>query len=157
MQAVIVTVCGLLRGIMQLPAQFNRASPLCCRVSFAPACSPCLRSASPFICPCPLPLRLPNSLQLDAVTLHNTALATMEDDPTTGFRKLNFLLANPPFPPETFGNLLLLYVKFGCYDLAADVMAENAHLTFKYLSPELYEFLDATIMVQTSPEEVRTQ
>lgn len=93
-------------------------------------------------------------LQLDAVTLHNTALASMEDDPTTGFRKMNFLLANPPFPPETFGNLLLLYVKFGCYDLAADVMAENAHLTFKYLSPELYEFLDATIMVQTSPEEV---
>lgn len=61
--------------------------------------------------------------------------------------------SSPPFPPETFGNLLLLYVKYGCYDLAADVMAENAHLTFKYLSPELYEFLDATIMVATSPEE----
>jgi len=93
--------------------------------------------------------------ELDPVTLHNTALMNMESDATTGFRKLTFLLANPPFPPETFGNLLLLYVKHGCYDQAADIMAENAHLTFKFLSPELYEFLDATIMVQTSPEEVR--
>jgi tetratricopeptide repeat protein 30 len=32
-------------------------------------------------------------------------------------------------------------------------LAENAHLTFQYMSPELYEFLDASIMVQTSPEE----
>jgi len=31
---------------------------------------------------------------------------------------LNWLLVNPPFPPETFGNLLLLYAKHGCYDLA---------------------------------------
>ena len=45
----------------------------------------------------------------------------MDDDPTTGFRKLNFLLRNPPFPPPTFGNLLLLYCKFYHYDLAADV------------------------------------
>ena len=36
-----------------------------------------------------------------------------------------------PFPPETFGNLLLLYCKYEYYDLAADVLAENAHLTYK--------------------------
>jgi tetratricopeptide repeat protein 30 len=91
--------------------------------------------------------------ELDSVTLHNSALLNMENDPTTGFKKLNFMLTHPPFPPETFGNLLLLYIKYGCYDLAADIMAQNAHLTFKYLTPELYEFLDATICVQTSPEE----
>lgn len=91
--------------------------------------------------------------ELDPVTLHNQALMHMEDDPTAGFRKLNFLLQNPPFPPETFGNLLLLYVKHQYYDLAADVLAENTHLTYKYLSPGLFEFLDACIMVQTSPEE----
>ena len=34
-------------------------------------------------------------------------------------------------------------------------MAENTALTFKYLTPDLFEFLDATIMAQTSPEEVR--
>ena len=39
------------------------------------------------------------------------------------------------------------------YDLAADVLAENAHLTFKYLSQYLYDFLDAVITMQTSKEE----
>lgn len=91
--------------------------------------------------------------ELDPVTLHNQALMNIETDPTGGFRKLNFLLQNPPFPPTTFGNLLLLYCKYQYYDLAADVLAENTHLTFKLLTPELYEYLDATIMVQTSPEE----
>ncbi|CAB1119336.1 unnamed protein product [Ectocarpus sp. CCAP 1310/34] len=93
--------------------------------------------------------------ELDPVTLHNQARALlhMEDDPTAGFRKLNFLLSNPPFPPETFGNLLLLHCKYGYHELAADILAENSHLTYKFLSEELYEYLDAAIMVQTSPEE----
>ena len=91
--------------------------------------------------------------EVDPVTLHNQALMNMDDDPTTGFRKLNFLLRNPPFPQPTFGNLLLLYCKFYHYDLAADVLAENTQLTYKMLSGPLYEFLDACIMVQTSPEE----
>lgn len=74
------------------------------------------------------------------VTLHNQALANMDADPTVGFRKLNFLLQNQCFPRETFGNLLLLYCKpvHGFYDLAADVMAENADLTFKNLTQEAY-------------------
>ena len=91
--------------------------------------------------------------ELDAVTLHNQALLHMDEDPSTGFRKLNFLLSNPPFPPETFGNLLLLHCKFGYYDLAADILAENTHLTYKFLPSELFDYLDASIMVQTSPEE----
>lgn len=104
--------------------------------------------------------------ELDAVTLHNQALMNMEQHPTQGFEKLQFLLQQNPFPPETFGNLLLLYVKYEvdiitstwCYclfyiqtkhhvnilylsllfqyfDLAADVLAENSHLTFKFLTP----------------------
>jgi tetratricopeptide repeat protein 30 len=77
----------------------------------------------------------------------------MDVEPSDGFRKLNFLISNPPFPPETFANLLTLYCKHQYYDLAADVLAENSHLTFKFLSSELYEFLDATLMVQTAPEE----
>ena len=59
------------------------------------------------------------------------ALMNMEDRPTEGFEKLQFLLQQNPFPPETFGNLLLLYCKYEYYDLAADVLAENAHLTYK--------------------------
>ncbi len=61
----------------------------------------------------------------------------MDSDPTGGFKKLNFLLQSPPFPPETFPNLLLLYCKptHGFYDLAADVLAENLQYASKLLSP----------------------
>ncbi|KAK6169346.1 hypothetical protein SNE40_020418 [Patella caerulea] len=91
--------------------------------------------------------------ELDAVTLHNQALMNMEAKPTQGFQKLQFLLQQNPFPLETFGNLLLLYIKYEYYDLAADVLAENAHMTYKYLTPYLYDFLEAVITRQTSPEE----
>ncbi|XP_064601290.1 intraflagellar transport protein 70A-like [Liolophura sinensis] len=91
--------------------------------------------------------------ELDAVTLHNQALMNMDALPTQGFEKMQFLLQQNPFPPETFGNLLLLYIKYEYYDLAADVLAENAHLTYKYLTPYLYDFLEAVITKQTSPEE----
>ncbi|KAL5018713.1 hypothetical protein ScPMuIL_004435 [Solemya velum] len=91
--------------------------------------------------------------ELDAVTLHNQALMNMDANPTQGFQKLQFLLQQNPFPPETFGNTLLLYVKYEYYDLAADVLAENAHLTYKYLTPYMYDFLEAVITRQTSPEE----
>lgn len=91
--------------------------------------------------------------ELDPVTLHNQALMNMETSPTQGFEKLQFLLQQNPFPPETFGNLLLLYVKYQYFDLAADVLAENAHLTYKFLTPYMYDFLDAMITQQTSPEE----
>jgi hypothetical protein len=61
----------------------------------------------------------------------------MDSDPTGGFKKLNFLLQSPPFPPETFANLLLLYAKpaHAFYDLAADVLAENPGYAGKFLTP----------------------
>jgi len=91
--------------------------------------------------------------ELDAVTLHNQALMEMDDKPTEGFRKLNFLLHQHPSPPETFVNLLLLYCKHSYYDLAADILAENADLTYKNMNPQDYEFLDSLILAQSSPEE----
>lgn len=91
--------------------------------------------------------------ELDPVTLHNQALMNIESDPTTGFKKLNFLLNNPPFPPETFPNLILLYCKYQHFDLAADVLAENADLTYKCLSTEDFEFLETFILYQSSKEE----
>ncbi|XP_054463698.1 tetratricopeptide repeat protein 30A [Anoplopoma fimbria] len=91
--------------------------------------------------------------ELDPVTLHNQALVNMDTKPSEGFEKLAFLLQQPSFPPVTFGNLLLLYCKHEYFDLAADVLAENAHLTYKFLSPYMYEFLDALLTCQTAPEE----
>ncbi|KXZ54715.1 hypothetical protein GPECTOR_4g783 [Gonium pectorale] len=93
--------------------------------------------------------------ELDPVTLHNSALINMDTDPTGGFKKLNFLLQSPPFPPETFANVLLLYCKptHGFYDLAADVLAENPQYAAKLLSQDLYDYLQAAIGRHKSPEE----
>ncbi|CAK8691356.1 intraflagellar transport protein 70A-like [Clavelina lepadiformis] len=91
--------------------------------------------------------------ELDPYTLHNMALMNMQTKATEGFEKLHFLLQQPTFPPETFGNLLLLYVKHDYLDLAADVLAEYSEFTYKYLTPFLYEFIDAVITKQTAPEE----
>lgn len=79
--------------------------------------------------------------ELDAVTLHNQALLNMDTKPSEGFEKLQFLLQQNPFPPETFANLLLLYCKYQYYDLAADVLAENVHLTYKYLTPVSFNII----------------
>ncbi|XP_024127614.1 tetratricopeptide repeat protein 30A isoform X2 [Oryzias melastigma] len=91
--------------------------------------------------------------ELDPVTLHNQALMNMDSRPSEGFEKLSFLMQQPPFPPVCFGNLLLLYCKHEYFDLVADVLAENAHLTYKFLSPYMFEFLDASQTSQTAPEE----
>lgn len=91
--------------------------------------------------------------ELDPVTLHNQALIHSAEDATGSFKKLSYLLANPPYPPETFGNLLLLHCKYQHFDLVAGLLAENSHLTYKYLSQEIYDYLDACIMVPTSIEE----
>lgn len=71
--------------------------------------------------------------ELDPVTLHNQvseiilsmvnsvngdfvcaaqALIHADEDAGGAFKKLSYLIANPPYPPETFGNLLLLHCKF---------------------------------------------
>ena len=63
------------------------------------------------------------------------------------------MLNNPPFPPETFPNLILLYCKYQHFDLAADVLAENCDLTYKCLSAEDFEFLETFILYQSSQDE----
>lgn len=49
--------------------------------------------------------------ELDSITLHNSALCSVDKDPSSGFKKLQHVLRNPPHPPETLGNLVLLYIK----------------------------------------------
>lgn len=89
--------------------------------------------------------------ELDPITLHNMALT----DPSGGLRRLAFLLelGPPSCPAETFSNILLLCCKHEMYDAAADILAEHTHLTYKYLSPYLYDLLDAIITAQTSRED----
>lgn len=91
--------------------------------------------------------------ELDYYTLHNVALMNMKEKANEGFEKLQFLLQQPTFPPETFGNLLLLYLKHEYLDLAADVLAEYPDYTYKFLTPYMYEFIDAVITKQTGPNE----
>ncbi|KAI6242175.1 Tetratricopeptide repeat protein 30 [Aphelenchoides fujianensis] len=81
--------------------------------------------------------------ELDPVTLHNQALLHVDTQLADSFAKLQYLLTQNPFPPETFANLLLLYCRYEYYDLAADVLAENY----------LFDYLDAMITLQTAPEE----
>ena len=104
--------------------------------------------------------------ELDPVTLHNMALLTADANPSESFDKLQFLLqqqiaqqmqqaelqpelataggssaaATMPLacPPETFANLLLLYCKYEYFDMAADLLAEHADLTYKHLSPVIF-------------------
>lgn len=71
--------------------------------------------------------------ELDPVTLHNQALMNIEQNPTEGFEKLQFLLQHNPFPPETFPNLLLLYVKYEvCEGLVKNAICHlNGHVIFQ--------------------------
>ena len=77
----------------------------------------------------------------------------VEEKTAEGFKKLNHLLGNPPFPPETFSNLLLLYCKYSYFDMAADILAENTDLTYKSISNDDFEFIDALRLSAGNPEE----
>ncbi|EEH59350.1 uncharacterized protein MICPUCDRAFT_24770 [Micromonas pusilla CCMP1545] len=93
--------------------------------------------------------------ELDPVTLHNVALMLVDVNPVDSFHKLNFLLLSPSCPPETCGNLLMLYCKpeHAFYDLAADVLAANKRLVEKYLPRDTYDYVTALIMSHLSPED----
>lgn len=49
--------------------------------------------------------------ELDPITLHNLALMNMEEEPTAGFEKLQFLIQQNTFPEEAFSNLCFLFLK----------------------------------------------
>lgn len=115
--------------------------------------------------------------ELDQITLHNIAIMNMDEEPSAGFEKLQYLIQQNSFPFETFANLCLLYVKYSFFSLLADVLAENSSLAYKHLNPVRflhaytifllstflidpflntkfeYEFMEAKIIQQTSPEE----
>lgn len=89
---------------------------------------------------------------LDPITLMNQALINFEENPNLGFEKLNFLLKNPPFPPETFLNLLLMYIKHDHIDLASDELEENQEISYKYIRPQDFVFIEAMLSKENSFE-----
>ena len=91
--------------------------------------------------------------ELDSVTLHNSALVNMANAPTEGFEKLQYLLSTGSAPPVTFSNLIILYLKYEYFSLAADTMAENQELASKFMDPYLFNFVESLIMLDSSPEE----
>lgn len=98
-----------------------------------------------------LPCR--NEEELDPVTLHNTAIVNMTDDPQSAFTKLSFLLNQEPTPPETFRNLLIGYCKFEYFTYAADLLAENTERASQSMDSGMLDFLDALLLCSTSKEE----
>lgn len=91
--------------------------------------------------------------ELDPVTLHNQALVYMESDPSAAFEKMIFLLQQVPCPPETFGNIILLYLKFEYYDAAADLLAENEDMARVVLSKYIYDLFSAILLRSASKED----
>ena len=79
--------------------------------------------------------------------------STSSSSVESSFHKLAYLLQNPPFPPETFQNLILLHLHHGHHNLAADVLAENSALCYSLLSSDLFDFFDAIVLSQASPQE----
>jgi tetratricopeptide repeat protein 30 len=87
---------------------------------------------------------------LDPVSLHNYALFYCEKETESSFEKLRFLLANPPFPPVTFQNLLLLYCQHDLSELAADLIANNPQLASDLVEEDFIQF---TRSLSTGDEE----
>jgi tetratricopeptide repeat protein 30 len=98
-----------------------------------------------------LPMR--NEEDLDQITLHNTALVTMDEDPATAFSKLNFLLGQQPPLTETFRNLLFGYCRFEYYVYAADLLSENMEFALATMGKPMLDFLDAVLQCATSKED----
>lgn len=91
--------------------------------------------------------------ELDVITLHNQALIFIHQDPASSFKKLSFLLANPPYPNSTFLNLLHLYCHYKHYDLVAELLAANSNLVLKYLTQEEFDYFEACVLLTTSLDE----
>lgn len=90
--------------------------------------------------------------ELDSVTLHNLAVVNIDDDPNDSNKKLNFVVKNEPCPPEALANLLILYCKYGQFDLAHDVLSENEDLKQRYLSDDDISYISALSLINSSKE-----
>jgi len=66
---------------------------------------------------------------------------------------LQFLISTAVFPPETFPNLIVLYLKYDLLHHAADVIAQNHEIARRYLETYLKNFFEAKALLENDPKE----
>ena len=92
----------------------------------------------------------------NAITLHNEIMSNMEVDPLGGMERLNQLLTDATFPPETLSNLLLLYIKHGEDAVSLETFEANKLVAKEILPPDLYKYIEAAILSRSSPDDALT-
>jgi hypothetical protein len=86
------------------------------------------------------------------VTFHNHAIFFVNENSAESIKKMNYLLRNSVFPPETFHNLLFLYCKYFFFDLANELMNENPKFCEKLLERDDFEYINSLILQQSNPK-----
>ena len=88
---------------------------------------------------------------IDPVTFHNQAIFFVTENSADSIKKMNHLLRDCLFPPETFQNLLFLYWKYFFYDLANELIQENPKFWQKLIEKDDFEYISTLIQQQTDP------
>lgn len=94
-----------------------------------------------------------NTGGIDPVTFHNQAIFTVSENSADSIKKMNHLLRDWLFPPETFQNLLFLYCKYYFYDLASELIHENPKFCQKLIEKDDFDYINTLIIQQTNPKE----
>jgi tetratricopeptide repeat protein 30 len=89
---------------------------------------------------------------IDPVTFHNQAIFFVNENSADSIKKLNHLLRDCLFPPETFQNLLFLYWKYYFYDLASELIQENPKFCQKLIEKDDLEYINTLILQQSDPK-----
>ncbi|CDW79337.1 tpr domain containing protein [Stylonychia lemnae] len=87
----------------------------------------------------------------DPVTFHNQAVLFVNQNSAESIKKLNYLLNNSLFPPETFQNLLFLYCKYFFFDLANELIQENPKFCESLLEKDDFDYIQTMILQQQDP------
>ena len=90
---------------------------------------------------------------LDTVTIHNDAILHLDDDPIIVSQKLEFLLSNESFPPESLSNLLSLYIRQGHDNLSADTFENHKTAAKQILSPNVFTYFESLLLSNSSPDD----
>ncbi|CAI2360637.1 unnamed protein product [Moneuplotes crassus] len=90
---------------------------------------------------------------IDPVTFHNQAIFFVTENSAESIKKMNHLLNECLFPPETFQNLLFLYCKYFFYDLANELIHENPKYCQKLIEKDDLEYISTLILQQRDPKE----